>query len=563
MLREEWFTYPELGAGCHVRHVAVIGNEDRPQKFWVFPPFTAPFLPPQAIMVFAQHPINAIIGFRMRVGMTVPALAEPNAWRMARREFQMLQKLYDLKNASVVPLSHKQLLARKSGASYRRYSRASLALRKYGLLEKDFSGELFVKTQNEVNLAPHETIGKAPRPRLVIHDGYKVIFELARFLSALEDHIYDCLTDSEDLHFAGSTRIHMKGISIAEIAQTIVTKTRDVAFESGGGWVAYEVDEKSFEAHVNRYQRWVFDQVCRQLFSSDAEWPTLKRILRAHYKLKATARSRQTGVWLVIEILNRLASGMSETAAIANVTVMGKFTLFMEDNQFTGYQAADNGDNLLIIVPAADEARLKALMPGWYLANYGAEISLEHRATQLSEIRFCRSGIFEVEANTYKMARPPERITAGLYVTHQNECKEKALARVMSKALTEYVLSRGQPVIPHIALRTYYQAREAFPVSKRSRLPRLLRPSKEDMWKYSTEFKGALMKEAGVDILSELKPPEPTKEARVSWGALWGISPDCQRSIEDKASSWMGGFASPPRQWGPTFDHWDPRWPYS
>lgn len=558
VVKPEWFNIPPLAHGCRVHtRRQLTGREERPQRYWAFPPFSSAFLPVQAVTSFAQHPDNANVALRMRVARDTPDVSKKGhmSWKTAREEFGILKDLYRLK--SLPRWTPKELLAVKRGADRRRYTQVAATLRRESLGKRDFQVEAFVKSQVEAHLATHEVVGKPLRPRLVIHRSYREIFELGRYLHPVERQVYSTTSEGR-FGLAGDTLLHMKGLPLKEVARQIVQKTHDVARGSAvGKWAAFELDESSFEAHVNKPQRWVFDRVLRKCFPNDRY---LRWMLQQHQKAKGRTK------WFKFEVAGKLCSGDSETALLANVTVVGKFLRFAKSMGLEGFQLGDNGDNLLVICRYEDLDRIKSHLAKFYLDHYGAEVTSEAETSVLEGIRFCRSGIMELGREEYRMVRPPRRILAGLYVTLQGECKQKALARIMAKALTEYVLHKGVPVVQDIALQTFHKAWEAFPPGRRGRLPRLLRPSKEDFWKYGAEFGGQtdLLKIAEVDWrtgqASHVSPP--SRIARVSWGALWGIAPDSQRRIEREAHDWGGGFDRPTSVWGPPFIKWEPRWPY-
>lgn len=424
-----------------------------------------------------------------------------------RREFRRLQRLAS--KLQVSRWSRRRVVESYSGRLRRRYEKAELLLRTDGLdLNLDAKISAFLKAEK------FDPLKKPSKPRMIMPRSPKYNLELATYLKPLEHALWRRIKGI--CPGVTPTRQVGKGLNQHQRAELIKRKMDEV----GSGCVVFEVDGKSFEAHLHWQDLELEHSVYLAAFGQDRY---LKRILNRQIELKG-----RTNNGVKFRRLGARASGDFNTG-LGNTLIMlsaCRATMaHLDGGRSIRYDLLADGDNCLIFV---EHARSQYV---W--ANFGSaastvssqELAVENPVTKLEHVTFGQSKPVHT-GERWSMVRDPVKVLSTAFTSHKHYNDLTYGARVLKAvAQGELALSRGVPV-----LQAYFKRA----VDLTRHIPEL--PHPEDV--LEGRVLELLRPELNThnltlrQLLRAVDVAPVTDAARNSFAEAWGHSVDEQRHLE-------------------------------
>lgn len=282
-----------------------------------------------------------------------------------------------------------------SGSLRRRYLQAEESLRVDGpLRSSDRQLQAFLKAEK------FQPGAKFSKPRMIFPRSPRYNLSLASWLKPFEHWLWGNLK-SEVSWGVPPTRVVAKGLNPEQRANLIRRKMGQV----GDGCEVFEVDAKSFESHVDRWQI-VQEHLCYlSAFDGDAE---LAGLLRVQEVL-----SGRTSLGHRFEREGGRASGDFNTG-------MGNSLVFLAVlrgcllGRVPRFDLLVDGDNALVFLPSG------CLDPGFagrVLRCSGHELEVEKRTTVLERVVFGQSRpVFD--GSSWRMVRDWRKVLSGAGCSH-------------------------------------------------------------------------------------------------------------------------------------------------
>ncbi|QKN22641.1 RNA-dependent RNA polymerase [Erysiphe necator associated ambiguivirus 1] len=388
--------------------------------------------------------------------------------------------------------SHQTTAESYGGALRRRYLEAARSLADEGLsTRQDHVIRAFLKS--EKNRVP----SKMAKPRLIFPRSPRFNLELASRLKPFEHWLWGRL-NGRVFNVGDGSRLVAKGLNPRQRANLIVRKLSAIP-----DCVCFEIDGKSFEAHVGPASLRAEQAVYRSAFPGDRR---LEWLLHAQLKLEGTVAgakfSRDGG----------RASGDFNTG-------LGNSLIFLVEcisalrELGVHFDLLVDGDNALVFVSSRDVALVRAGIGPAILASSGHEVALERGASRPEGVRFGGSAPVHLGRFGWTMVREWERVVSGATTSHKHlDQPAFALRWVKGVAMCELSLALGVPVLQEFALG-------------------LLRASSGVRKQVKAEWYGDQFFAGAWFATSDMARPV-TREARLSFAAAFGVSPEEQEEME-------------------------------
>lgn len=323
--------------------------------------------------------------------------------------------------------SHQQTAASYSGALRRRYEDAARSLADDGLsTTRDSYIRAFLKS--EKNRVPT----KMAKPRLIFPRSPRFNLELASRLKPFEHWLWSRL-NGRVFGIGDGSRLVAKGLNPRQRANLIRRKL--LAMPDG---VCFEIDGKSFEAHVGPHSIRGEHSVYRSAFPGDRR---LEWLLNSQLRLVgevAGARFKRDG---------GRASGDFNTG-------MGNSLIFLVEcvsaltQLGVHFDLLVDGDNALLFVSSRDVAFVRAGLGPLITASSGHEVELERATSILEEVRFGGSAPVCLGSGKWTMVREWERVVSGCTTSHKHLDQPAFASRwCRGVAMCELSLALGVPIL--------------------------------------------------------------------------------------------------------------------
>lgn len=383
---------------------------------------------------------------------------------------------------------------RYSGGKRQRYLEAVDKYLRYGLKLSDAFCSMFVKSDR---FDAHEKVN--PDPRAIQFRGAKYCVALAQFLQPIEHHVY---TMSGFSCGVPETRNIAKGLNSVERAELLHRKMS--AFTNPR---VISLDASRFDKHVSA----ALLKIEHSVYTAVNPHFLFRRLLSMQINNKVYSR---TGLKYLTE--GRRMSGDMNTA-LGNCLLMLIMLFTYASAHLQKWDSLDDGDDCLLIIEEEDLDSVLSTITQDFL-DYGMELKVEHIASSIFEVIFCKSGVVEYSPARFKFVRDYRAVISkslcGIRHWQDPNYRIKVLRAIGS---CELVLNLGVPVLQSFALcliRNVGRSKDFDLASDglRSRVSRELR---------------------GLGTtLSEVQPRAITEVARSSFAIAFDCSPADQRYLE-------------------------------
>lgn len=341
------------------------------------------------------------------------------------------------------------------------------------------------------------------KPRMIFPRSPRYNLVLASWLKPFEHWLWGNL-GSRVVSGTGNSRVVAKGLNAGQRARLIARKMRGIP-----DCVAFEVDGRAFEAHVDVWQLLQEHSVYESAYPGDG---FLKKVLN-----KQLRNFGVTSSGIRFSRSGGRASGDFNTG-MGNTLVM--LAIVMATMSQLGVELWDtlvDGDNALLFVRGADASRVCAEFPSVITKVSGHEVTLERPTSVVEEVRFGQSAPLLLESG-WTMVRDWRKVLSHCTSSHHH-LREPLYAREFLRgvAACEAFLADGVPVL------------WAF--------TRRLLACTEDVGTFRLH---GLRDYAALGVplhdLPMTLPNEPDDRARQSFELAWGVTPTQQRNLEE----WLG-----------------------
>jgi hypothetical protein len=388
-----------------------------------------------------------------------------------------------------------------------RYQRALESLATDGELSKDdFRLEAFLKGEKFNPL--QKTISK---PRMIFARSPRYNLELATYLKPLEKALWRSLRGQERMGMASIRQVG-KGLNGPQRAAIIARKMANV----GEGCVVFEVDGKSFEAHVTQEDLLLEHSVYRAAYPGDQH---LSRMLDVQTVLKG-----KTMNGLKFRREGARASGDFNTG-LGNSVVMlcacrATMDLIESEQGLIRHDLLVDGDNALIFVEGAKADLVWKQFAAKTRVVSPQELAVENPVDVLERVVFGQSKpVFNGE--NYTMVREPYKVLSNAFSGYRHYDQYTHGLRVLKcVASCELALSKGIPVLQAYFARAVYLL---------ASVPDLDSP---DFFLDGRLYEGLKLLRLRGERWADVKPTPVTAEARRSFAEAWGIDVERQLMLE-------------------------------
>jgi hypothetical protein len=401
----------------------------RRRMFWCHVPvYPGMWLP--AVHAPCVH--NEVASLRLRTLGPTPDFV-PNDWLAA--EFRSLRNL--VRKLDVERWSLDRVVATYSGRLRRRYEQARVEI---GLgdfsLGRDSKIEAFLKAEK------FNPLLKPSKPRMIMARKPKFNLLLASFLKPLEHALWKSIKGRSGRGMVPSRQVG-KGLNGYKRAALIARKMEEV----GGGCVVFEVDGKSFEAHVSREDLKLEHSIYQAAYAGKSGKHLLDSLLSKQLVLEGKTRN---GVEFFRE--GARASGDFNTG-LGNTLVMlcacrAAFRVLEHRFGDMRYDLLADGDNALVFIEAKHAKLVHANFASAVREVSPQELAVENPVTRLEHVVFGQSHPVLVHGR-YKMVRDPFKTLSGAFSGYRHYADfAKFGAKVLKQvAIGEMALARGVPVL--------------------------------------------------------------------------------------------------------------------
>jgi len=373
-----------------------------------------------------------------------------------------------------------------TGAKRRCYQRAYESLCRVALHRKDAELRPFTKFEKQaLDKACRIINPRSPRYNLV----------LGKYLKKAEKNFYHAINKKWD---SCTDHTVIKGLNVVEAAQVFRAK-----WDRFSDPVAIGLDAKKFDMHVSvpalKYEHSFYNKVFRT--------PELRRLLEMQLQNRGKAYCADGTV--EFSMPGTRSSGDLNTSLGNCILMCAMLWVFCRINDIRA-ELANNGDDCVIIIERADEAKFRSTVAEWFI-GVGFRMEVEPTVDVFEEIEFCQAHPVW-DGRQWRMVR------------NVRTCLKKdpmcLLPLTNSKALAKWLWAVGEcgsALVPGIPiLRNFYQA--------------FVRHGVRTTVKHVEHiFRGTSMAERKQGQSGDWNP---TPESRASFYLAFGITPDYQIAIE-------------------------------
>lgn len=352
-------------------------------------------------------------------------VATPAGRQMFLRSMRQLRRVLKGRCELVEPWGFDQVVASYKERRLRvRYQEAHDSLLRDGFCTpRDARVKAFVKGEKLANY-------KVYKPRAIMGRDPRYNLELASFLKPVEHVVYPAFRGWGKQFFT-HTRLIGKGLNQVERAALIRRK-----LQSHPGVVAFEVDCKSFESHVDlaqlRAEHSVYTALCRD--------PRLGELLRWQQRFSGVGTG---GVKFTVEGVR--ASGDFNTG-LGNTLIMCCLVLAAATSLGVRFDLLADGDNAVLFCLKRDLTLFRKRVPAMFL-EMGHELELSETFESVEQVVFGQSKPCWVDG-VWTMVRDPFKVLSHAWCGHEHFSEMRGGKRVLRAiAYCEAVLSRGVPML--------------------------------------------------------------------------------------------------------------------
>lgn len=467
-------------------------------------------------IVHANCVCNEVVAVTNRVLGAVPrpTLAGLRSLRTSARI--LLRKLHP-----VTPWSAEQVLTHFKGKRRARYQNAWDSLQAEPLTNRDALIKAFIKPEKmDVGAKIN------PDPRVIQARNARYNILLAQYLKPMEDQLYNIRGGHSN------TRLIAKGLNQVDRAKLFLRKWSHYQRP-----VCYSLDASRWDKHCDveliRIEHSVYERLCPD--------PQLSWLLRMQIHNRCV-----TAGGVRYKTLGKRMSGDMNTALGNCLLMVICLEAACHNLGLRKYDILDDGDDCLVIVEAAEEQKLAGVIQEFL--NYGHELKLENRATDLHSVQFCQSKII------YRSGLPPTFVRnwvkvlscacVGTRYWHEPNLRRALMAAVGD---CELALNQGVPIIQAFAVRL----RQLANTTKRPKLE----AEEGIVQRAAKELHVGV--ERALDVAASLQPTEVDYLARETFWQAFGIDPLRQLEIEKAIGGWMPELSYPAEPVDVEIDH---RW---
>jgi hypothetical protein len=337
-------------------------------------------------------------------------------------------------------------------------------------------------------------------PRIISPRSPEFNILLGKYLKPVEENIYHGLQEL----FGSSTPVVAKGLTQQAKACAIVSKLKP-------GWCAVGLDASRFDQCIKEQLLKAEHAVYTNLYPGDRLLSNL---------LKQQLNNRGYGLCsdgMVRANIGAMRCSGDQNTSLGNVIIMCLLIrLFCEEHEIFDYDVLDDGDDLLLFIPATSLPLLEGLHE-WYL-KWGLRMKIEAPAHCPEQVEFCQSKPVHL-AGGWTLIRQPRKALNTDYACGSNAAEwDKYLAHLRAVGLCGLSMAAGCPI---------YDAFYSWGVVN----------GKTGKW--DDLFSRGIRRQAAIQLKAGHLPiSRPVSlEARVSFHRAFGIPPNVQMLVEERLSS--------------------------
>lgn len=481
----------EVAAGCTVpRPPAYWAHESRRTLTRIVPPIPGLY----NCYAHANCVCNELISATNRVVGKVPLPTHAGLTQLKRAMRKLVRHM-----PPVDPMTKLEFLAGYAGPRLRRYEAAFESLDVTPLERKDGNVSAFIKAEKT---DPSKKVNPDPRMIQLRNARYNVI--VGKYMKRIEHHLYTLLSPT-------NTRMVAKGLNASERGELLEEKLR--YFRNP---VVYSIDGSRWDKHID-VRILDIEHSFYKILCKDAEFAQALSWQR-------TNKTRTSGGVKYKSKGKRMSGDMN--TALGNCLLMCLMSMTACEQLGLGkWDILDDGDDCLIIVERSEEWRLRGLTRKFL--EFGQEIKLENRSTDIHGVEFCQSKIVYIDGKP-RFVRNWKKCLSGdtsgvKYWGDPNIC-QSMFATIGTCSLAMFA---GVPIMQEHAL-------ACLRIGGKARLRMDLATQDAVAHRYRTEL--------GKDWVqtAQKKATETfvTAEARASFAQSFGLTVEEQFDIEARLKNW-------------------------
>lgn len=502
----------KLTMPAEVRDTSSCGVEGKRRMYWCHVPSIEGCWSP-AVHSNCVHNERASLLLR-----TLGPTPEDPGHKYLDEAFASLANLIVKKN--VARWSRERVVQSYSGRLRRRYLEALDSLREDGQVNRmDKRLSAFLKAEK------FNPLLKPSKPRMIMARSPRFNLELASYLKPLEHALWKCIKGES--YEGTATRQVGKGLNAPKRADLLRRKMLNI----GGGCVVFEVDGKSFEAHVTTEDIRREHAIYRSAYKGDEN---LSKLLDTQLVLKGVTsggiRYRRSGA----RASGDFNTGLGNTLIMV-ASLRACFKLLREEmrDNFRWDMLCDGDNALIFLEPRVASQVHKRFAESVRLVS-SQELAVESPVTELEQVVFgqCKPCVIRNKSHgsndpsglpEVTMVRDPLKTLSNAFSSYRHYENYGFGVKVLkSVAQCELALARGIPV-----LEAYFgRALELV-----GNVPDLTDPSSYLEGRHVEAI--SILRSAG-ETLADVKPIGVSAEARISFEKAWGIGVEMQLELEDR-----------------------------
>jgi hypothetical protein len=247
------------------------------------------------------------------------------------------------------------------------YQRAVDENSQFGFHDKLSTTRPFVKREKYNFTAKPDAVPRVIQPR-----NPRYVVETGRYIKPIEKKIY------KNINTVFGHEVVFKGLN-AERRGNILRQHWDSFDEP----VAVSLDAERFDEHVSHDALLWEHSIYESYYPGDKYFRRLMRLQRHNRGVGYTKEGK-----LLYRINRNRMSGDSNTA-LGNVLIMCGMTYTYASEKGIRIRAADDGDDIVVILERADLGKFMHGLQDWYL-GYGFSMAVEEPVYQFEHISFCQ-----------------------------------------------------------------------------------------------------------------------------------------------------------------------------
>lgn len=398
---------------------------------------------------------------------------------------------------STTPWTYAQFIDSCKGCKKDVYQRAYDSLLTEGpVVQNDSVVEIFTKFEKT-----DCTTKVDPVPRVISPRSPRFNLAIGRFLKKVEPKIFKSLAK-----LFGSTTV-IKGMNAYESARVLRAK-----WDAFADPVAVGLDASRFDQHVSvDALKWEHD-IYLSCFPIGRHRRKLKNLLDMQLVNHCRGYVQDGKVEYSIEG-TRMSGDMN--TSLGNCLIMCSMVKAYLDIKGIKGELANNGDDCVVFLDKTDLASFSEGLFDWF-KDMGFSMKIEEPVSEFEKVEFCQTHpVFD--GNRWLMVRNPKAIlTKDTVFLEKFQTQKRVLEWMHAVGMGGLRLTGGLPV-----LQNFYQA--------------YLRYGRPGV--VPKDYMSWYMRKQSVGMDRDFGPVSP--EARESFHAAFGITPDEQESLEEIIDTWQ------------------------